>query len=241
VILVSVPLALRMPHRHRACPLPANTRQVDHARPVRHPLCSRLYAQQVERAEELGLSERRRELLAGVSGRVLEIGAGTGVNLRHYPSTVEELVLVEPEPYLRRRLTLAAAESSLRVTVIDASAERLPLDAASIDAAVSCLVLCSVRDVNATLRELRRILTPDGEFRFMEHVASERPPRRRAQRIADASLWPLVSGGCHLGRDTLGAMETAGFHVDRVEKFDFRIPPLDPPKTHVCGVAHIRR
>lgn len=234
-----MPLALRIPHPRRSCPVPSSPPQADKARPVRHPLCSRLYARQVERAEELGLGERRRDLLAGLSGRVLEIGAGTGINLRHYPATVDELILVEPEPYLRRQLALASAKSSLRVTVVDASAELLPLDAASVDAVVSCLVLCSVRDVHATLRQLRRVLTADGELRFMEHVASERPLPRRAQRMADATLWPHLSGGCHLGRDTLGAMEAAGFRVAQEERFRFRIPPLDPSKMHVRGFARM--
>jgi SAM-dependent methyltransferase len=233
--------AIHLPIPRRSCPIPARNTVGASPAPVRHPLCSRLYAAQVERAEELGLRERRRDLLAGLSGRVLEIGGGTGVNLRHYPRTVEELVVIEPEPYLRGLLIDAAAGSPLQVKVLDATAERLPFDDGSFDAAVCCLVLCSVRDVAAAARELRRVLEPDGELRVMEHVASPRRFRRHGQQLADATLWPHLSGGCHLGRDTPAALEAAGFDVDLRETFGFRVGPLDPPKTHIRGVATLSR
>jgi SAM-dependent methyltransferase len=229
--------AIHLPIPRRSCPVPARSATGSPPAPVRHPLCSRLYASQVDRAEELGLRERRRDLLAGLSGRVLEVGGGTGVNLRHFPPTVEELIVVEPEPYLRGLLVNTAAGSPLDVHVVDATAERLPFDDGSFDAAVCCLVLCSVRDAGAAARELRRVLRPGGELRFMEHVGSPRPLRRRAQQLADATLWPHLSGGCHLGRDTLASVQAAGFHVDIRETFGFRISALDPPKTHVRGVA----
>ena len=204
---------------------------------VRHPLCARLYAQQVERAEALGLAERRRSLLDGLSGRVVEVGAGTGTNLAHYPAAVTELVAVEPEPYLRGRLARAAAGTPREVAVVDAAAEQLPLEDGAFDAAVCCLVLCSVADPVRALAELRRVLRPGAELRFLEHVASPRPGRRRMQRAADATVWPLLSGGCHLGRDTTRLIADAGLAVEREERFAFGIPPLDPPKTHVLGVA----
>jgi SAM-dependent methyltransferase len=204
---------------------------------VRHPLCARLYAQQAERAEGLGLAERRRGLLEGLSGRVLEIGAGTGTNLAHYPPAVAEVVALEPEPYLRQRLSETAQAAPVEVTVVDAAAEVLPFADAAFDAAVSCLVLCSVADPVRALAELRRALRPGGELRFLEHVASPHPRRRRLQRAADATLWPLLSGGCHLGRDTTQLIADAGFAIERCERFAFGIPPLDPPKTHVLGVA----
>ena len=206
---------------------------------VRHPLCARLYARQVERAEDLGLAERRRRLLDGLSGRVLEIGAGTGINLAHYPLSVAEVVAVEPEPYLRQRLAQAAALApvAVAVTIIDAAAEELPFEDGAFDAAVSCLVLCSVGDPLRALGELRRVLRPGAELRFLEHVASSQPGRRRMQRAADATLWPLLSGGCHLGRDTTQHISDAGLVIERDERFAFGIPPLDPPKTHALGVA----
>jgi SAM-dependent methyltransferase len=204
---------------------------------VRHPLCARLYAKQAGRAEGLGLAERRRSLLEGLSGRVLEIGAGNGINLAHYPATVDEIVAVEPEPYLRQRLTAAAELAQIAVTVIDAAAEELPFENGSFDAAVSCLVLCSVGDPMRSLGELRRVLRPGAELRFLEHVASSRPGRRRMQRAADATLWPLLSGGCHLGRDTTQLITSAGFVIERDERFAFGISPLDPAKTHALGMA----
>ena len=206
---------------------------------VRHPLCARLYARQAERAEDLGLAEHRRRLLEGLSGRVLEIGAGTGANFAHYPSSVTDVVAVEPEPYLRQRLAEAAELAPITVKVVDAAAEELPFEDGDFDAAVSCLVLCSVGDPLRALGELRRVLRPGAELRFLEHVASPQPGRRRMQRAADATLWPLLSGGCHLGRDTTQHIADAGFVTERVERFAFGIPPLDPPKTHAIGVARI--
>ncbi len=152
---------------------------------VRHPVCSRLYAKQVGRADELGLLERRRDLLAGLNGRNLEVGAGTGANLAHYPKAVTELVAAEPEPHLRSLLTEAATGSTPPVTVIDCAAETLPFPDAAFDAAVACLVLCSVRDPAKALTELRRVIRPGGELRFMEHVASSIPWRRRTPQTAD--------------------------------------------------------
>ena len=229
---LSLPLSLR-PWR-RSCPVPSSS-----GAPVtvRHPLCARLYARQAERAEALGLASRRGSLLTGLSGRVLEIGAGTGTNLRHYPAEVTEVVAVEPEPYLRALLSEAANAAAVPVTMIDAAAERLPLKDDTFDAAVASLVLCSVADPGRALAELARVLRPRGELRFLEHVASPHAGRRRAQRVADATLWPRLSGGCHLGRDTMALLAAAGFAIDRDERFAFGIPPLDPPKTHVLGVA----
>lgn len=206
---------------------------------VRHPLCARLYARQAERAEGLGLAERRRRLLDGLAGRVLEIGAGTGTNLAHYPPSVAEVVAVEPEPYLRQRLAEASELAPVAVTVIDAAAEELPFEDGAFDAAVSCLVLCSVGDPVRALGELRRVLRPGAELRFLEHVGSAQPGRRRMQRVADAMVWPLLSGGCHLGRDTTQLITAAGFAIEQSERFAFGIPPLDPPKTHALGVARI--
>ena len=218
----------------RSCPVP---QPASAAPSVRHPLCARLYARQAEQADRLGLGERRRALLDGLAGRVIDIGAGTGANLRHYPPEVSEVVAVEPEPYLRARLTEAARSAAPSVRVVDATAERLPFEDGAFDAAVASLVLCSVADPHRALAELARVLRAGGELRFLEHVASPHAARRRAQRVADATLWPLLSGGCHLGRDTPTFVTAAGFVIEREERFAFGIPPLDPPKTHVLGIA----
>jgi ubiquinone/menaquinone biosynthesis C-methylase UbiE len=204
---------------------------------VEHPLCARLYVRQSQQAERLGLSERRAQLLAGLSGRVLEVGAGNGLNFGHYPAAVTEVIAAEPEPHLREHAERAARQAAVPITVIDAVAEELPFPDASFDAAVASLMLCSVADVPAALAELHRVLPPAGELRFLEHVASPHTAWRTLQRAADATVWPRLSGGCHLARDTDRAIEAAGFAIERCERFTFRIPPLDPPKTHVLGVA----
>jgi len=123
------------------------------------------------------------------------------------------------------------------VTVVDAVAEDLPFPDAGFDAAVISLVLCSVTDVPAALAQLHRVLRPGGELRFFEHVASPHRAARALQRAADATLWPRLSGGCHLARESDRLIEAAGFAIERCDRFSFRIPPLDPPKTHVLGIA----
>jgi SAM-dependent methyltransferase len=204
---------------------------------VEHPVCARLYVRQSEQAERLGLADRRAQLLAGLSGRVLEIGAGNGLNFAHYPPAVTEVIAVEPEPHLREHAQRAARAARIPVTVIDTVAEELPFAAHEFDAAVASLMLCSVADVPASLAEVHRVLRPDGELRFFEHVASPHRALRALQRGADATVWPRLSGGCHLGRDTERLIEAVGFAIERCDRFTFRIPPLDPPKTHVLGVA----
>jgi len=204
---------------------------------VDHPLFARLYAGQSQKAEALGLAARRAKLLDGLAGRVLEIGAGNGLNFSHYPARVTEVVAVEPERNLRELAIQAAGSAPVPVRVVDALAEELPFEDGVFDAAVASLVLCSIGDVAAALDELRRVVRHDGELRFFEHVASERRVVRSLQRAADATLWPRVAGGCHLARDTARLIEDAGFAIERCERFSFRIPPLDPPKRHILGIA----
>ena len=122
-----------------------------------------------------------------------------------------------PEPYLRALAEQAAENAAVPVTMGEAIAEHLPLEDASVDAAVASLVLCSVKDLAGAVAELRRVVRPDGELRFNEHVASDHPFRRALQRTADATVWPTLSGGCHLGRDTK-PLERGGFRIERVER-----------------------
>lgn len=201
---------------------------------VRHPLFARLYARMTEH-ESAEQEEHRRATLAGLRGRVVEVGAGNGRNFGFYPPQVDAVVAVEPEPHLRSLAQQAARDSPVPVHVVDAVAGALPFDDASFDAAVATLVLCSVPDAQVALSELRRVLRPAGELRFLEHVHAERQPMRAVQSLADAStLWPRLTGGCHAARDTLGAIEQAGFTVTELRRFDFT------PGRPVPGVPHIR-
>ena len=150
---------------------------------VHHPLFARFYTHVLARNEPAELRAFRDELLAGVSGRVVEVGAGAGANFPHYPSTVTEVVAVEPEAYLREQAQAAAAEAPIRVTVLDGVADALPLEDASCDAAVACLVLCSVPDQATALAELRRVLKPGGELRFLEHVRGSSPRMARCAAL----------------------------------------------------------
>jgi SAM-dependent methyltransferase len=204
---------------------------------VSHPVCARLYAKQSGAAEQRGVADQRRRMLAGLAGETVEIGAGNGLNFSHYPPTVTLVHAFEPDPYLRGLASRAAENASVPVKVGDAVAEDLPLEDASADAAVASLVLCSVSDPVRAIAELHRVVRPGGELRFNEHVVSERPLGRALQRTADATIWLTVSGGCHLARDTRTALEHGGFRIDRLERFVFSVSALDPPKTHILGTA----
>ncbi|MFR9675019.1 class I SAM-dependent methyltransferase [Streptomyces sp. TR06-5] len=205
---------------------------------MRRPVFSRLYARCAGPAmERAGVSEHRRRLLDGLDGRVLEIGAGNGLNFPHYPRTVREVVAVEPEPRLRGLAVRAARhDAPVPVRVVDGTAHRIPAEDASFDAAVACLVLCSVEDVPTALAELRRVLRPGGRLHFFEHVRADSARMRRVQRVLDATVWPLVCGGCHTGRDTEAALAAAGFTVTDVDRFLFP-DPRSPAATHILGTA----
>jgi ubiquinone/menaquinone biosynthesis C-methylase UbiE len=200
-------------------------------RAVKHPLFARAYAKLAAHEDARGGFENRQELLAGLTGRVVEVGAGIGSNFAHYPAGVTEVVAIEPEPYLRAKAQEAAAAAPVPVRVVEGLADALPLEDESVDAAVASLVLCSVPDQAVALAELRRVIRSGGELRFYEHVLSNRASRRRVQRFMDATFWPRIAGGCHMTRDTRGAMEQAGFMVQRSRRFPF------PPGTF--GIPHI--
>ena len=202
---------------------------------VHHPLFARFYNRFAQREDERGNAENRQELLAGLSGRVVEVGTGIGSNFAHYPAGVTEVIAVEPEPFLRAKSEEAAARASVPVTVVDGVADALPLEEASVDAAVASLVLCSVPDQAVALAEMRRVIKPGGELRFYEHVISNRESRRRFQRFMDATIWPRMAGGCHMTRDTRGEIEKAGFILQRSRRFQF--PPGKLGLPHILGSA----
>jgi ubiquinone/menaquinone biosynthesis C-methylase UbiE len=202
---------------------------------VKHPLFARGYAWLAKREDEAGNLDNRKELLAGLSGRVIEVGSGVGSNFPHYPDAVTEVIAVEPEPYLRAKSEAAAAHAPVPVTVVDGLADALPVEDASVDAGVASLVLCSVPEQEAALRELYRVIKPGGELRFFEHVVSNRKSRRRVQRFMDKTFYPRLAGGCHLTRDTRAAIDHAGFIVQRSRRFPFPPGPLGLP--HILGSA----
>jgi len=203
---------------------------------VRHPLFARFF-HRFAGLMERELAEHRDELLAGLSGRVLEIGAGNGMNFRHYPATVDEVVALEPEAYLRSKAEEAARAAPVKVEVRSGLADRLPLEDASVDAVVSSLVLCSVPDQRSALAEFKRVLKPGGELRFLEHVRSQRPRMARVQGVFDRTgIWPRMIGGCHCARDTAGAIRAAGFEIERMRDFGVG-PALGLTYPHVLGTA----
>ncbi len=205
--------------------------------PVRHPAFARVYTKVAEMSERRGGVEHRQRLLAGLGGRVIEIGAGSGANFSHYPTTIDEVVAVEPERYLRERAQQAAAHAPVAVSVVDGVGDRLPAEAASFDAGVAALVLCTVPDQQSALAELFRVIRPGGELRFYEHVVAHTKWESRFQRLADATFWPHVAGGCHLARDTTAGIEQAGFVIETCERFPFSPAPFLPPDPHILGTA----
>jgi ubiquinone/menaquinone biosynthesis C-methylase UbiE len=187
----------------------------------RHPVFARVYGRLAPGTDAAGAAAHRDELLAGLEGRVIEVGAGSGLSFSHYPASVEEVLAVEPEPYLRQLARQAAVKAPVPVRVVAGTAEKLPADDGSFDAAVVSLVLCSVPDQQAALHELLRVLRPDGSLHFYEHVRSERPGMARLQDLVDR-VWPLVSGGCHSGRDTERSIAGSGFRIERCRRFEYR-------------------
>jgi ubiquinone/menaquinone biosynthesis C-methylase UbiE len=205
---------------------------------VRHPVFARLYPRLARAMDEGGLVEHRQQLLAGLSGEVVEIGAGHGANFAHYLPAVTRVRAVEPEPRLRGIARTAAADAPVPVEVSEGLADELPLADRSMDAAVFCLVLCSVPDPLSALQEARRVLRPGGQLRVLEHVRADSPVMARVQRLMDATFWPALAGGCHTSRDTAAEIERAGFTIDRLDRFLF--PEARTPFAfHVLAAAHV--
>jgi ubiquinone/menaquinone biosynthesis C-methylase UbiE len=203
---------------------------------VRNPLFARYFNRFGARREERGNRELRRDMLAGLSGRVIEVGAGNGLNFPHYPQAVREVVAVEPEPYLRARAAEAASAAPVPIRVIDGIAGDLPAVDGEFDAVVVSGLLCSVPDVPAALAEFRRVLRPGGQLRFYEHVRSRDAVFARYQKAADL-IWPRLMGGCHVDRQSLAAIGQV-FTIGECR--GFRFPPsavFSPAAPRIIGVA----
>ena len=182
-----------------------------------------LYDPFVAAAERAGLGKKRQALLQQARGRVLEIGAGTGLNVAHYPPGTE-VTYTEPDPHMARRLRARGVEA------LEAGAEALPFPDGSFDTVVSTLVLCTVPDVTASLREVRRVLAPGGRLLFLEHVRAE--PGSQLERWQNRlhGPWHAFACGCHCNRDLLSALTAAGFTTDEVEREEWKfMPPIVRP------------
>jgi ubiquinone/menaquinone biosynthesis C-methylase UbiE len=197
-----------------------------------------MYMKTAGTAEKRGATEHRRRLLDGLSGVVVELGAGHGLNFPLYPASVTEVIAIEPEPSLRAAAERAAAKAPVQIRVESGTADELPLDDESVDAAVASLVLCSVPDQSRALAELRRVIRPGGELRFYEHVIPHCQPRRLLLQVADHSgIWPRIAGGCHPARDTGAAIELAGFRIESSDRIMFAASRFEPSIPHILGVA----
>lgn len=160
-----------------------------------------------------GMRARRRDLVGTAAGRTLELGSGTGLNLPHFPDTLDELILTEPAAPMRKRLERAVRRSPRTATVLDAPAERIPLPDASLDTVVSALVLCTVDRPDVVLHEVRRLLRPGGRLLFLEHVRAE-SPRLAAWQDRLEGPWRRFAEGCRCNRATVELIEAAGFTVE---------------------------
>jgi ubiquinone/menaquinone biosynthesis C-methylase UbiE len=185
-----------------------------------NPRQSRLFMRLAAAADRQGGTEHRRRLVAGLSGTVVEIGAGHGPNFAHYPAEVVEVVAVEPDETMRVAAAAAAGRAPVPIRLVPGHADALPLPDASVDAVVFSLVLCLVPAQSRTFAEAVRVLRPGGQVRFYEHVRSAGQSRARCQD-AVTPLWSKTFGGCHPNRDTVAAARTAGLTIDELDDFPF--------------------
>jgi ubiquinone/menaquinone biosynthesis C-methylase UbiE len=183
--------------------------------------------------ESPALRQARRETLGGLSGRVIEIGCGNGANFSLYPPTVIELIATEPDPYMLKRARRAARSSPVPVNVVGAPAEQLPAEDGQIDSVVSTLVLCTVGNQRDALMEIKRVLRPGGELRFLEHVRFQGGPGALLQDLVTPA-WRWCGAGCHPNRDTTSAIREAGLVL--VEQKELRPSPPLPP---MCIVRRV--
>jgi ubiquinone/menaquinone biosynthesis C-methylase UbiE len=191
---------------------------------------SALYDRAFQATEEAGLREMRRQLLAQARGRVLELGAGTGLNLDLYPREgLDSLTVTEPDPHMYKQLRKRAEEACPGADLTQTGAEALPFEDGSFDCVVVTLVLCTVPDQAAALKEINRVLRPGGQLLFLEHVRGHDPALAKWQDRLEGP-WRFLGDGCHCNRDTVSAISAAGFELDRVEGGELpKAPPIVRP------------
>ena len=201
----------------------------------RHPLFARVYAR-LSGPMEQEVGRYRQDLVGELSGEILEVGCGNGMNFSHYGPGASVTAL-EPEPYLRDLAVKAAGDSAARIEVLDGNAASLNFADDSFDVVVACLVLCSVGEQDRALGEIARVLRPGGSLVFLEHVRSQSPGKAKFQVAFDRSrVWPFMAGGCHCSCQTIEGMERAGFTV--VSRRDVDIGPgWSHTNPHVTGKA----
>ncbi len=185
------------------------------------------------RRHERQVADRKLALLSNLAGTILELGPGAGVNLEYYPPGLR-WIGVEPNPFLHPKIRREAKRLGTSIAILEATAEHLPIRDGSVDAVVSSLVLCSVRDLGAALREVRRILRPGGRYIFLEHVAA--PPGTGLRRLQSwiRPFSRVLADGCCPDRETWRSLEAAGFAPLSVEHFRVHVPIVSP---HIAGVA----
>lgn len=200
-------------------------------------LMAHFYDRVMERSEKRFLTEWRKGLLGDVSGRVLEVGAGTGVNLPLYPKTIERVVFSEPDPHMRARLAEKISSStSIPAEVSDGSLDFLPFPDGEFDVVSCMLVLCSVPDLNRAIGEIRRVLRPMGRLVFMEHVAAQDHTTTLKWQRRLEPVWKRVSGNCHFTRRTEQAILDGGFTIETIHR-DPMQSTLPLTRSTIRGVA----
>lgn len=199
---------------------------------------STFYDRAFAASEEAGLREMRREVVGKARGRVLELGSGTGLNLELYPREgLECLTLTEPDPHMIRQLRSRVEEIGCAADVIETGAEALPFEDDSYDTVVVTLVLCTVPDQPAALREISRVLRPGGQLLFLEHVRAHQPDLAKWQDRLEKP-WRFLGDGCHCNRDTVAAIRAAGFEVGDVDHGELpKAPPIVKPLVSGSALA----
>lgn len=200
-------------------------------------LLAKFYDHIMADAEKKCLQDWRKSLLKNLSGKVLELGCGTGANLEFYPATIKHLVVAEPCRYMQQQLkTKLARYKHLDVAILDYDGSTIPMPNDTFDAVISTLVLCSVSNPLQTLSEIYRVLKPQAKLVFIEHIASVNNPKRFKWQKRLEPFWKIIGCGCHLTRHTEQTIIQAGFQLQEVTRESMRgVPAIVRPS--IRGIA----